>query len=960
MYTSLKLHVPRSIGSRLYGRNSIVFKNGSVQRLYGPCLRTRSQTLRLFSDTISSNAAQARKVVEDEDVQNGFELLEPFHERAQKHHVVKPSDHSTTTSYEDLPIWNQPLEVPKLAGEMFLEYWKSPEMAKPTDLSYWSVLRGEIEGRHPTASMLERKAYRVDSRHSPDRALTLLFIFEYYDQIFSLQGLTDEAASGLASSLNIGDFPEASERIVDLLHYSWVLLAPPCDLVQRYIALAKHRESKGLPPLSKWLLLQILRTKSIDRESLAQLVEWISPRLDAWKWQGSSAIILGVRLVRHVRQGPNPDFEAVTAVFLSALKLRFKEELQYELPTVTHWCNRFLTILAAPATVRPFKAVKSQQGAQLDVLQFMQDFWQEINLSREGFRALAKLQIMHAKTPSERQWAQAKTLTWPPWEERKRMGAVVAPSHYDGKETRALKVLNRMAESGYAPRRTEASLKILTGWDTDKSPTIQVSRVPPHIPKPFNPGSDLDETIADPEIWSCRIEATRTVREAWMVFCTYVNNSQAKAGQQHVYHAMHRKLIAPQVKLNSKLLPGDGPEVYLDPELARDQVYIPEQIPLATEFVSRMIHNKIECKERVLAHFLQHETVLDTGLALLHNSSLDSHTREVLARPHNSSFAALAKALDSLRASRLRSAYVTLLTRPNTLKSQELQTYQAAVKLDGPKFVWRCLLRTKMDRAGTLNAYLTGLAAHLNADNKSYHRLHSLRILEMIRDVLEEYQQTMAPTFAIVSTAISVALTHEFPIDRVKQLFTAAASGSAGVQSPTSWSDFCKPSSRNFKGQLPSGDDIEGMVWILGSQDSTNGFSNAKDEILLFLELIYARREQFSRVGVKMSRHNLAVFRLFLDDYWLQQGFDKSHGRETHSSDPGRQLHNILHALTDGGPYPDDEYMLKYLEFNTQRRNRVQMKVLQAKSKAFSMRDTRHIDFNSEGPRYLPQRYPDR
>lgn len=943
MYRLLRSHARRSIGSRIYGNALNSCQNGSVERLRTPVLRSQLHAPCHVLRQASTNAAQLREVTGDEDVQNGFDLLRVFEEEGES--LSDETQRPVTRPFEELQIWEEPLDAPKTAGEVFLDYWKTPETAKPTDLSYWNVLQGEIEGRFPKAAIAQSHAFRVESNHAPDRSLTLLFIFEYYDKIWSSQGLSDEVLSTLLSAVKIERPSESIGRLVDIMHYSWVLLAEPSNVVRRFISLANYREKENLRQLPKWLLLQALRTQSIDRESLMELIEWLSTdRLELWKWSGSSAMILGVRLVRHMRRVPAPDFEAVTAIFIAVLRLRFEEGLHSELSTVTHWCNRFLSLLAVPAEGRPFKAVTSQQSAQLDLLQFMQDFWQEIHLGREGYRALARLQVMHGKTASERQWAEAKALTWPPWEERNRMGAVLVPSHYEGKETRTLKVLNRMVESGYAPHRAEANMKILAGWDTDKSPTIQASRTLPPIRRPWEAGPELDEALADHQIWSSRIEATRSVREAWMVFCTYLNSSHPKTRPQYVYFAMHKKLMAPKAGPNSPLLPGDGPEVFADPELARDQVYIPQKIPAVSELVSRMLENRIQCNANLLRYFLDKEILLNTGLALIENSSLNSDMRDILSNPHCSSVADVVEVLKTRDGAQLREAFLKLLTRPNTPKAEPLRHFEVLADSNGPEFARQCLLQLRSRDARPWEAYFTGLAAHLSADSEGYHRIYHKKVLMLMDRMLDYIARNTTPTVSIVRTVLRTALAHDLPMARVKEVFVAGVHGPLTKNSELDFLSFCKGWKGKFRKDSLSADTIEDMVWALGSQASPT----SRDEILALLKMIHDRKFQLFKSGVRLSQHNLATFRLFLEQDWLRRGFGTIHNWEPLDRHMAEYADFMIHDFAY--THSSDEYMLKYLDFTTHRRHRVQMKILMAKSEA-PLRD-RHVDISDGSKTY--------
>lgn len=931
MYTLHRLHVSRLVRSRHDDHNLLRYQHGSLQRLCKPYLSIQSFSRHHLIRRSSSNVVQAARattthdnaqVVSHEDAQNVFDSLRNLDVIDAKSDTrAEASDQS----YENLWMWKEPLDVPKSARDLFHEFWRTPEQARVTDLSYWDVLRGEVEDKYPTATISQKNAYRAVSKGNPDRCLTLLFISEYYDLVTTSQGLPDDAATALLSVLELDGRSEAYERIGHLYEFSWVLLAEPKHIVSRYLALAKFREKAYLKPLPLWLLLQILRAPSLDRNSIMQLTKWVMPRVESWNWYGNSAMIMGLRLLRHARRAAAPDFEAITACFISALKLRFRAELFSEIPLLTLWCNRFLSLLALPASGSPFQAAKSQQAAQLDLLQFMQDYWLEIDLGREGYRALARVQLMHAKTGPEREWAHAKALTWPPWEERNRMGAFLAPARYEGQETRVLKVLNRMVESGYAPHKFEASMKILTGWDTDKSPTIQLTRVPPRIPQPWKAGTELRFTASDPLIWSSRVDATRTVREAWMVFCSYTSTTPAEKQSQYVYYSMHKKLVAPEAPLSrTSLLPGDGPEVFQDPELMRDRVYIPQEIPTPQELVSKMLENDIACGDRVLAYLLECETRLESGLELLDRSHLNPETRAVLSRPQSLSVRAVASAIERLPLW-LRSAYVKLLTRPNTLKSQKVPVSYVRGTLDGPHFVQKYLSQSSKAEVAVWNAYLTGLTLHVDDSSTDLRRMHLVNALGPISDALVQILQRTQPNFNTLRIVYPSAQAHNISVERIQELFIAACCGQS-TDLPSTWWEFCQRRIRNFHA-FPSGDDIASMVWVLGSESSTKSGA-----ISALLRWVHLHKSQLLEAGVRLSKHNLAAFRLFLEQEWVHQAFEERAHLQGLSATRTSKAHDLLIGIADGVVYPDDEYMLKYLHLTAHTRHRLELKIQRAKA----------------------------
>ena len=306
-----------------------------------------------------------------------------------------------------------------------------------------------------------------------------------------------------------------------------------------------------------------------------------------------------------------------------------------------HIYNRILALLALPASTHPFRAVALQQRAQFRLLRKMNQFEPKLPVTREGFRALAKVQIAHKKTDMERRWARFKALSWPPWKENK-LG-LDAESGSAGSVSRAIDVLSRMGESGYNSLSWEKQARVLAGWDTDKSPTIQRRKLlgrPPLIRSIASLDGGLSaDSDREHEIWAARISATRTVKEAWACFCSFekqcANNglevSHQTPGCLAPWHAMFERLLyATRDIPGDHVDPGDGKETYPEPTSPPDFLYVPTEPPSVGELYNNMITKGLKPAGRLLADLIDHAPTISQGLKYISQGMLTEIKKDVL------------------------------------------------------------------------------------------------------------------------------------------------------------------------------------------------------------------------------------------------------------------------------------------------------------------------------------------
>lgn len=295
---------------------------------------------------------------------------------------------------------------------------------------------------------------------------------------------------------------------------------------------------------------------------------------------------------------------------------------------VTKKLNKFIRLLSLPSGPRPFVTASIQQQAQFELLKAVADKYTVSPITRRGYQGLASVQLAHKKTAAERESAELKTPSWPPWKEER--SGIDSDKGMEGMRSRAIRVISQMREAGYPYSLWEEVSGILAGWDTDNSPTIQtrtLARPPEHLRgKSGNQGHHA--------IWEARIRATRTVREAWACFTTYV--SWGHAPHASVYVAMGEKLVfetkAARWKSDQSkfALPGDGPEVFPEPASARDWIYTPTEPPTLSAFLKTMLSQGFRPSGRFLALLLHNAPAFHVGLDCLNCSDLTNQQLRVL------------------------------------------------------------------------------------------------------------------------------------------------------------------------------------------------------------------------------------------------------------------------------------------------------------------------------------------
>ncbi|RDW86574.1 uncharacterized protein DSM5745_03216 [Aspergillus mulundensis] len=349
------------------------------------------------------------------------------------------------------------------------------------------------------------------------------------------------------------------------------------------------------------------------------------PRIDA-----STCATIVVRLLSHARRLWPEAQLPIAQAFAFYLRTQDSQHNRFLIKKL----DRFIQLLALPPGPRPFISASIRQQAQFELLKAMAEIHPASPISRRGYQGLAAVQLAHRKTAAEREFAELKTPSWPPWKEER--SGMDADKGVEGTRSRASRVLLQMREAGHSFSLWEDVANILAGWDTDNSPMIQtraLARQPKHLyglPKQENHRA----------IWEARIRSTRTLREAWAAFMAY--ESRGLPPHRDVYHAMGERLVFVQkerneqkAKINRSLqtriaLPGDGPEVFPEPASARDWIYTPTEPPTLYVFLRRMLSQGIRPSGRFLALLLHHAPRITVALDCLSVSDLTNQQLRVL------------------------------------------------------------------------------------------------------------------------------------------------------------------------------------------------------------------------------------------------------------------------------------------------------------------------------------------
>ena len=379
-----------------------------------------------------------------------------------------------------------------------------------------------------------------------------------------------------------------------------------------------------------------------------------------------------IRLLRHARKlSPAllPAISAILAVHVTGSKKKTQNAGQMDVKTssrLSFLYNKILCLLALPSSQHPYRDIPFHQQAQFNLIRRMNQFEPALTINREGYRAVARVQLAHRKTLQERAWAAMKAKSWPPWKEDK-LG-IDADIGVESGISRANQALIRSEEAGYAPQDWEVSAKVLSGWDTDRSPTIQTRAIFPEYAtarRSRRSSSPADCTTPIDDTWSARIQSTRTVDEAWACFLNYKDSGSARS--LSVYYRMLEKIAYSQTRPCEGAQAGDGKEVAALPTDPRDRIYVRMAPPSMRAFFDAMIADGVRPSGRCLEFLLDQAVTIYDGLRYLKSSRVPPETVKLLLNEQKPDSEDAIKKLKQL-APYLFAAYVRFLCRFATSK----------------------------------------------------------------------------------------------------------------------------------------------------------------------------------------------------------------------------------------------------------------------------------------------------
>lgn len=405
------------------------------------------------------------------------------------------------------------------------------------------------------------------------------------------------------------------------------------------------------PRIPSFILLFILRLPNLPSTTLRILLPYITATLAPAPFPSGDTktpLILIIRLLRSTRAAYPTAFPHIATLITTHLHPASHPPTPSLRLTATY--NRLLSLFSLPTSDRPFKSLPLQQRSQFLLLRKMASL--DIPITREGYRALASVQLGHRKTASEASRARSLASTWPPWPTA-RDGHAASAAAILPPLSRAAQVLRQMLEAGYAWQGWETEAAVLAGTDTDESPTIQT--------RTFYHERRSSATADSCALWAVRVRATRTVEEAWCVFLAATEARElapevweemfAKvlaAAKGRVLRDAHRKRLehiqeawqsadegAGRLKIGMALqkwdltqkllvvrekqvLPGDAKEVMVAPVSPRDGVYVDLPVPGIEEMFAMMRRvggggSRVEVRPKLVAMLVKAAESVEAG-----------------------------------------------------------------------------------------------------------------------------------------------------------------------------------------------------------------------------------------------------------------------------------------------------------------------------------------------------------
>ncbi len=295
------------------------------------------------------------------------------------------------------------------------------------------------------------------------------------------------------------------------------------------------------------------------------------------------------------------------------------------LNNLTNMLNKAMHLLSLETAVAPFQDNPHQEAAIVRILRFMTEHQPQLQITRDGYRAVVRIQLAQKKTPGEQQWAGLKALSWPPWKQnRTAMDADITAEEHG--TTAAAATLRRMREAGYRPTEWERTAELHAGWDVDGTPAIQRRAL-------LGTGSTRFQSQS--AVWAARIASTRTAQEAWAAYLASEDALVPPSDDIHyaivqmLYGEEKRQRISANREKSEdepseqreRLLPGDAKEVVPLPPSTHLYTYTRLPVPTVEGFVRHLQSRHFQLGPRALAFVVAHAARLRLGFSYLEASS---------------------------------------------------------------------------------------------------------------------------------------------------------------------------------------------------------------------------------------------------------------------------------------------------------------------------------------------------
>ncbi|KAK3677183.1 hypothetical protein LTR78_002721 [Recurvomyces mirabilis] len=503
--------------------------------------------------------------------------------------------------------------------------WRPP-IAKKRDISHWNVAR-RVGWRKYTVNKQRHAADQPWPLSHSSEPLLERIVASYIQET---PRLSDPLQASWHASYQITtkDHQHLRSRgwqLNDLKEWSQIL--SQSDVSTAATRLAERVRSRGPSRVPIMLLTKLLRRPYINAPALRTLlsVSWemllYRSSLCQIYTSDNTVFVIFLRLLRHARVVWPTAIENIADLLLQNLpSIRAGYKKDYKTPArLTHMLNAALRLITIRTAVEPMHNTEPQEAAVVRILSFMSEQHPQLQITREGFRAVIRIQLTMKKTPREQEWGKLKALSWPPWkQDRTAMDALITPEYG---VTRALSTLGGMREAGYGFLAWENSAQLLAGWDVDRTPTIQ-SRMLLGSGWGTHNGQEAEN-------WAARIIATRTAQEAWAAYLAY-EESEVPAHElvhlailEKLYREEKRqkeemvKTSTSRKKRRSPLMPGDTREVEPLPPSTHLYTYTSRPVPTVQSFFVQLRGQGHRLRGHALSFAVAHAKSLEQGIEYL-------------------------------------------------------------------------------------------------------------------------------------------------------------------------------------------------------------------------------------------------------------------------------------------------------------------------------------------------------